>query len=195
MNERSPKGWYYRGGLPHYDAPGFLQAITFRLGDSLPAEAIEKIKATRKDRRSRVLEAALDAGFGRCILREPVAAAIVARALRHFHGQRYRLGAWVIMPNHVHVLVQPFDGVCLPDVVQSWKSFSAKEINTRLGMQGRLWQANYFDRFVRDDRHHTQVATYIENNPVKAGLVEAPDQWPFGSAAARRLEEANDGDT
>jgi len=191
MSERLPKGWYYRHGLPHFDAPGFLQAITFRLADSLPAEVITKIKATRKDGRSRVVERALDVGYGQCVLRNPMAATIVANALRYFDGERYHLGEWVIMPNHVHVLVQPLEGVGLPDVVHSWKSFTAQKINACLRLQGTLWQDSYFDRFVRDERYRTLVAAYIENNPVKAGFVATPEDWPYGSAAARRLEEAD----
>lgn len=177
------KGWYSRGYLPHLDAPETVQAITFRLADSLPAEVLDRLKDD-PDRRRKV-EALLDAGGGSGLLREPAVAMIVDDALLHFDGERYRLLSWVVMPNHVHCLVEVLPGWGMPGIVQSWKSFTANRINQAVGRSGRLWQPEYFDRYIRDDSHLAAAMAYIDNNPVKAGFVPVPEAWPFGSAALR----------
>lgn len=183
---------------------------------------IEQLRqSTSDDARFREkLEDYLNAGHGACLLREPAHAHGVEDALLHFDGQRYRLLAWVVMPNHVHVLIETQAGHPLPEVVHSWKSFTAKIILQALdgrgqrlagsagvppallnagkmpalplGRQGVLWQREYFDRYIRDERHLRAVIDYIDNNPVKAGLAKTAGDWGFGSArlgvpASRRL--------
>ena len=181
-----PKGWYSRGYLPHLDCPGLLQFITFRLGDSLPAAVLGRIRAeTRGDeaaRRKRI-EQYLDQGRGACWLRRPDVARLVEAALLHFDGTRYRLLSWVVMPNHVHVLIETFPDHPLAKVVQSWKAFTAREANQLLHRAGEFWDREYFDRYIRDDRHLAAVHRYIAQNPVKAGLAARAEDWPFGSAA------------
>ena len=178
------KGWHSRGYVPHLDHPGLIQSITFRLANALPAEVIARLQLGESDdaRLRDKLEEYLNAGHGECLLRQPALAQIVENALLHFDGQRYRLLAWVVMPNHVHVLIETQAGHALAEVVQSWKSFTAKAINQVLGRRGALWQREYFDRYVRDDRHLQAVIEYIDNNPVQAGLVKVASDWRFGSA-------------
>jgi putative transposase len=181
----TPKGWYSRGYLPHLDTPGLLQSITFRLADSLPKEVIARIKAasTSNDvELRRHIEQYLDAGHGACWLRHPPIARIVEDALLHFDGERHRLLAWVVMPNHVHVLIETTTGYPVAKLVQSWKTFSARESNLRLQRSGNFWERDYFDRYIRDDAHFHAVVAYIENNPVKTGLATKAEDWPFGSA-------------
>jgi REP element-mobilizing transposase RayT len=180
------RGWYSRGYVPHFDHPGLIQGITFRLADSLPAHArtsmVEELKnADNSTKRARI-EAYLNAGYGACYLRDPRIARLVEDALLHFDGARYRLIAWVIMPNHVHVLVEMFEGYSLDKIVHSWKSYSAKEANRILGRTGRFWFREYFDRYIRDERHFANAVRYIHHNPVNAGLVDTPEDWPFSSA-------------
>ncbi len=178
------KGWHSRGYVPHLDHPGLIQSITFRLADALPTSVIERLRQSEPDDR-RVLERLedyLNAGHGECLLRDPTHAQVVENALLHFDGQRYRLLAWVVMPNHVHVLIETQTGHAVADAVQSWKSFTAKAINQALGRHGVLWQREYFDRYIRDERHLRAVMEYIDHNPVKAGLVKTTDDWRFGSA-------------
>lgn len=122
-----------------------------------------------------------DAGHGACDLRDPRIAEIVENALLHFDGQRYRLLEWCIMPNHVHVLIETASGHALGDVVQSWKSFTAKKANQILGRSGKFWMADYYDRFVRDENHLIAVRRYIRENPVNAGLCDRAEEWRFGS--------------
>jgi REP element-mobilizing transposase RayT len=184
----TPKGWYSRGYLPHLDTPGLVQSITFRLVDSLPNHVIKRILATTMNddlQRRRRIEEYLDSGRGECWLRRPDIAHIVERALLHFDGTRYRLLAWVIMPNHVHVLIETKTDHPLAKTVQSWKTFTARESNLLLQRSGRFWERDYFDRYMRDEAHLQAVIAYIENNPVRAGLVAKPGEWPFGSARRR----------
>ncbi len=101
--------------------------------------------------------------------------------LRHFDAERYRLLAWCVMPNHVHTLVEMMVGFPLEDVVHSWKSYTAHEINRILGRRGRVWQPEGFDRYIRDEKHFNRVIGYIEDNPVSAGLVRSAEDWPWSS--------------
>ena len=154
------RGWYTRDYLPHCDKPGLIQMVTFRLNDAMPASRRHEWEAlcTIKDERERQtqLEAYLDEGHGSCVLKEPRAAKFVEDALLFFDGERYRLLAWVVMPNHVHVLFEIWK-TPLPEVVQSWKRHTATQINRLLGRTGTLWQAEYWDRFMRDEPHCNPV--------------------------------------
>ncbi len=177
------KEWHARQRLPHWEAGETPQSITSRLADSLPKAAIERARAENRptDRRER-FEALLDAGHGEGLLARPPIAAVVQAALLHFEGARYRLHAWCVMPNHVHVLVSPMAVVSLSSIVHAWKSFTAKRINRALGRRGRVWFEEYFDRAVRDSDHFDTAVGYIVLNPVKAGLCAEPEDWPFSSA-------------
>jgi REP element-mobilizing transposase RayT len=115
------------------------------------------------------LEQWLDSGYGECLLRNPALAQIVAEYLRHFDGQRYDLLAWVVMPNHVHVLVKSLEGFAIDKVLHTWKSFTAHEINKLLGRSGQLWQTESYDHIVRDPQSVWSIANYIVTNPAKAG--------------------------
>ena len=176
-------GWRFRGYLPHFDSPEIVQIVTFRLADSLPRSVYDEIaRDLDKTRRNRRFDEILDEGQGGCTLLEPEAALLVARALHHFDDEHYRLFAWVVMPNHVHVLFEPLHEHRVGSIVKSWKSFTAKAINRRKKTSGRFWAPDYFDRFIRDEAHFTSARFYIEQNPVKAGLAPSADAWPFSSA-------------
>ena len=113
---RGFRGWHQRGYLPHYDAPGVTQMVTIRLTDSLPASRRKEWEAllaieNHKERRRR-LEEYLDRGLGECWLRKPAIAQLTEDALRFFDAERYKLVAWVVMPNHVHVLVEVWKHHC-----------------------------------------------------------------------------------
>jgi REP element-mobilizing transposase RayT len=181
------KQWHSRGYLPHCDVPGLLQSISFRLGDALPVAAIARIQQARTDKEKyQRTETLLNQGYGACYLQQPLLAETVENALLYGDGGRYRLIAWCVMPNHVHVLIETFTGWPLPIVIHSWKSFTAKAINSHLGTSGMVWMEDYFDRYIRDDTHLAAVIAYIHNNPVKAGLVATPEEWPYSSASRSR---------
>ncbi len=102
-----------------------------------------------------------------------------------FDGGRYHLQAWVVMPNHVHALVTPNEAFTLSSILHSWKSYTAKRANQLLGRAGEFWQAEYFDRAIRDERHFEKAVAYIETNPVKAHLCRQAEGWRFGSGRLR----------
>jgi len=184
------KGWHTRGYLPHFDAGNILQFITFRLADSVPSEVIDQWKqelrwhegmdAASKEAvelRKRI-EKYEDSGKGACYLRDERIARLVEDALKRFNGERYRLIAWCIMPNHVHVLIKMMDAP-LPDIVKEWKSYTAHAANKILGRSGTFWMPDYFDRYIRDEEHFRTTVDYIFQNPVQAGLVDAPEKWAW----------------
>ena len=182
------KGWHSRGYLPHFDVPGAWQMINYRLADSMPFtqrhEWESLLKVEDDLQRFAKIEDYLDRGRGACELGDPRAASVVEENWQYLDGKEYRLLAWVVMPNHVHVLVEVWQ-TPLAELVKNWKGFSARRINELLGRNGELWQEDYWDRYIRDEAHYRKVMHYIEHNPVKAGRVNSPEQWPFSSARFR----------
>jgi len=182
------RGWYSRGYLPHFDMPGLVQFINYRLDDAMPSnlrhEWVALLEIDDELKRQTRIEEYLDRGCGSCLLRDQRAAVVVEENWLHFDGQHYRLLAWVVMPNHVHVLVEIWQ-TPQAQLVKDWKGFSARRINRVLNRRGKLWQDDYWDRYVRDEAHYRKVIHYIESNPVKAGLVKSLEQWPFSSARFR----------
>ena len=122
-------------------------------------------------------------GVGSRALGDTSIAELVVQALTHFDGERYSLLAWCVMPSHVHVLVTQIDGWPLSAIVHCWKSFTAQQANRLLGRRGRFWAPEYFDRAMRNAFQTELTVSYIESNPVAAGLCRTPVDWPFGSAA------------
>lgn len=191
----APKGWYSRGYLPHRDELHLCQSITFRQNDSLPQQKLRQLNAElenlaedqRERHRRTQIEAWLDAGMGSCALAHPKVAAVMQETLLHHEGARYVLHAWCIMPNHVHVLIQPM--VKLATIVQSWKSFTGRWVrghNAELELSvptGRFWMREYWDRYIRNDQHFQNVVSYIHENPVKAGFCRQPKDWKWSSAS------------
>ena len=182
------RGWHSRGYLPHFDMPGVTQMLNYRLDDALPAsrqqEWAEILQIEDDLKRRSKLEAYLDRGYGRCELRDPRAAAVVEENWLHFDSQLYRLLAWVVMPNHVHLLVEIWR-TPQSELLKDWKGYTARRINRVLGRRGTFWQADYWDRYIRDEDHYRKVLHYIEWNPVMARLAKSPAEWPFGSARFR----------
>lgn len=184
---RPHRGWHERGYLPHFDAGAVVQTVTFRLADSLPREFYEMAAAVASNdiERAVLLERGIDQGRGDCILSDPKNAEIVRGALEHFDGERYRLLAWVVMPNHVHAMIEQMEGHSLSGILHSWKSYSAHAINKERDSSRRVWSPDYFDRYVRGEDHYTHAKYYIEYNPVKARLVGRPEDWFYSSASLR----------
>ncbi len=191
---RPPRGWHSRGYLPHLDSNDVIQHVTFHLADSLPKETllriwaeIQELKPEQKDiEKRRRIEALIDAGHGACWLQRPDCAQIVQDALLHFDTERYRMIAWVVMPNHVHALFQTMNGWSMNAVVGSWKTFTANAIGQRLRKTNEpvphVWHPEFWDRYIRDQNHFDNAVAYIHNNPVQAGLVTHPEHWPWSSA-------------
>src|SRR5690242_17324100 len=192
------QGWYSRGYLPHWDHPGMIQSLNFRLADSLPVSVVERWKKELehlpKDEASttmrRRVEKYLDSGHGECWLRNPDFARLTEDTLLHFDGQRYHLLAWCIMPNHVHAMIETQEGFPLQDVLHSWKSFTGNRVNQLIKRNGVFWQREYLDRYVRNAEHYQKAIAYIEENPVKAGLARIKAGWPWSSAKFRHAGSA-----
>jgi len=196
--------WWDRGYHPHMESQDHIQHVCFHLADSLPRHAVEAMAADikaippmlRDPEKEKRVNAYLDAGYGSCVLREPLIAEMVQQALLHFSGKRYTLHEWCVMPNHVHVLFHPTNGWTMSSSVASWKSFIGRRIsawmNQHAGYAGlrpgpqRVWHREYFDRYIRDEAHYANVVAYIHNNPVQAGLCERPEDWASSSAGYHR---------
>jgi REP element-mobilizing transposase RayT len=181
-----------RGRLPHWEADQAVYFVTFRLADSLPRSVLQEFEARRQDiataakqagrallpseeRRleellSEKIQAKLDAGAGRCFLRDPQIAAVVAEALEHFNLSKYQMYAWCVMPNHVHALFRILEAHALAEILHAWKSFSATQANRLLKRSGEFWQREYYDHLVRSEKEFYRVVNYIAENPNRAGL-------------------------
>jgi type I restriction enzyme R subunit/putative DNA methylase len=192
----------HRGYLPHWEREHATYFVTFRLADSLPAEARKRIEDQRYDivktaeqldrpltetERERLdqlysvnVDELLNAGHGACYLKNADCAAVVAETLSKWDDERYALYAWCVMPNHVHAVFRPFAGHALGDILHSWKSYTAKACNKLLGRTGEFWQRESFDRLIRDREEFDQRVRYTVENPAVAGLVDW--KWVGGSA-------------
>jgi len=181
----------HRRNLPHWQQDSVWVFVTWRLADSLPKE---KLVALREERDQWIerhpppwdvsteetfhrlfsdrIDRWLDEGSGSCLLRKSAHSQIVAEALTCFDGIRYALNSFVVMPNHVHVLFQPLQGHRLSRIIKSWKGFTARRINECEGRKGTLWQDEYWDRLIRNERHLFKVRDYIRHNPHYANLPE-----------------------
>lgn len=129
----------------------------------------------------RRLEEWLDRGHGECWLRRADAAGIVEEKLLAGQGRDYALQAWVIMPNHVHLVVDVWQ-TPLSKLVKQWKGATAVKVNRLIGRTGHFWQEDYFDMLIRDAKHLAQAIRYVENNPTKAKFVRDPKEWRWSSA-------------
>jgi putative transposase len=146
-----------------------------------------KIEREYHERFSGAIERWLDAGHGSCVFRRQDCAEVLANALRYFDGKRLRVISSVIMPNHVHALFIQNADWPLEKLLRSWKSFSSRKINSLLQRGGGLWQRDYFDRLVRDEKHFANCVRYIRKNPTKAHLRETKYVL-YESELARSIE-------
>ena len=170
--------------LPHWNQGGCVQFVTFRLADSLPQTKLKEfgelkeqwmaehpkpwdiaIQEEYKNKVGKAMDKWIDAGYGDCILKDERVRNIVADCIMHFNGERYDIHAFVIMPNHVHVLLSTRGDNLVQDIVGSWKKFSAHEINKLLGRQGSVWERESFDHMVRNGFSYKDKFDYIISNP------------------------------
>lgn len=206
----TPSNLHIRRGayLPHWQKEGAVYSATFRLADSLPqsvidawreerdaiirhAEASKRPLSLQEEKRLDVLfseriDKFLDSGYGACWMNRDDVAGLVADALRHFKGERYRLLAWCVMPNHVHVLFQPLPPRELPEILHSWKSFTSNGANRMLDRTGPFWQTESYDHLIRDNADLAHAYSYILANPAKAGLKDW--KWAAQEDEERDLE-------
>ncbi len=200
LNPNAPIHIYTRN-LPHWRQDGATYFVTFRLADSLPQECIEELRAIKSkwtktiERKERDLtlsdeekkceweklarimfektEIRLDQEHGSCVLRERGLREILTNSFDFFDDQRYALGCYVIMPNHVHLVIRPLKGYALEEILQSQKRHASRKINEINGNKGALWQEESHDRIIRDAEHLWRCVQYIGRNPAKANLRES----------------------
>ncbi len=173
------------GNLPHWRQEGVTYFVTFRLADSLPQAKLQEWQRDRNawlaghpkpwdddvtrqyhTRFTARIERWLDAGYGSCVLADRRVRSVVTDALLLFHAARYALDAWVVMPNHVHVVVTPLLDYGLSAILHTWKSFTSHAVGKRLpNWRGAFWQKEYFDHIVRGPDHLERFRVYISNNP------------------------------
>ena len=185
-----------RGDLPHLFKPGGLYFVTFRLADAVvPREErfadldssqchAPQLELNDFDPEELVGKYVPPITLGSCALNRPEIARLVQNAFLYFEGQRYELGTWCVMANHVHVIFAPAVGHSPSAILQSWKGFTAREANRILGTRGTFWERESFDHLIRSLRSFERLGNYVEMNPVKAGLCKRPEDWPFGSAGS-----------
>jgi putative transposase len=168
--------------LPNWQQGEVMQFVTFRLGDALPPAKVQHWKQQSRAWKNTwpppwtkeqeeeyhrkftaKLERWLDQGAGSCILRIERNRLLVENVLMRFQGERVHHHAWVIMPNHLHLLFKPI--APLDKLIQAWKSVSAKGMG-----HGSIWQPNYRDTMIRDGDHFANAVRYIRRNPIKAKL-------------------------
>jgi REP element-mobilizing transposase RayT len=184
---------FYRRRLPHWQ-PDLTEGtffITWRLAGCIPPTRLPHRLAGESacptlpaGRAFLALDREVDkAAIGPVWLRDARVARVVADALLYGETGRhyYKLRAWVIMPNHVHVLLRP--EAPLPAITRWLKGSTARQANLLLGQTGSaFWQDESFDHRVRDEMELDRIAAYVERNPVSARLAANPQDWPWSSA-------------
>ena len=224
---------FFRRYLPHWQPPGVPFFLTYRLAGTLSREVMNDLRQEQQRPQSLPMERGyseeewniridkklfalwdeyLDKDADIQWLRDPRIATIVRDNLYYHAGKKYCLWAYVIMPNHVHVMLQPDEAwekqfetagngitCCQPaknrrsryekgplsSILHSLRSYTANQANKVLNRTGAFWRSEVYDHWVRDNHEFQRIIHYIENNPVKAGLVVQPEDWRFSSAYDR----------
>jgi len=199
---------YYRRNLPHIEPRGATFLVNFRLANSLPAEVIEKLrteadqleknllrikdpkeKLLLRDKAQRRLFAKWDdelhkSQSGPFWLKEDNVAEIVANAIHYHEGEWFDVEAYCIMPNHVHLVLTPYESSQIADyiltkIMHNIKRNSANHANKVLGRTGSFWQHENYDHFARDESELERIIKYVLYNPVKANLVKEQQDWKW----------------
>lgn len=193
---------FYRRNLPHWQPEGKAIFLTWRLFGSLPitrrmpvplSTSPERVhQAPDWGRKFRMIDAELDRGaYGPIWLRRREIASYVEEAI--IHGTKsgcFQLHAYVVMPNHVHLLIEP--RVALRRITAGIKNSSARHANILLRRAGKhFWQDESFDHWVRNEASFQRIRSYIERNPVMARLVKQPEDWPWSSASNEKAAKGS----
>ncbi len=181
----------YRRNLPHVFPKGTPIFVTWRLHGSLPVavvlEARKAAKLTNGERFARIDRFLDDGNRGPLWLRDKrIAEDVCATIERGASAEisHYALHGYVVMPNHVHILITP--RVDMNVIMQSLKGNTAHFANKTLGRSGSFWQQEYYDHFCRNEKEFWNIRAYIARNPVKAGFCAAPEEWPWSSMYRRQ---------
>jgi putative transposase len=175
---------FYRRRLAHIDEIGRAVFLTWRLHDSLPPNRPFPTKNLTSGQAFVVMDTLLDeVRTGMFYLRQPAIANMVVEALTYNGATlgHFALHAFVVMPNHVHVLLTPT--IDLHKLTKSLKGITAKRANGLLGLTGKpFWQEESYDHLVRDSEEFEKIRGYIEENPVRAALVSRAIDYRWSSS-------------
>ncbi len=177
---------FWRRRLPHWVPDEAIVFLTWRLAGTMPKPEPELLTNDPNPGRAFVrYDRELDrAETGPKWLKDPRVARMLMEVFLHGETVRrqYTLYAWVIMPNHIHLVLQPH---CELGKLMRWlKTATAVRANRIIERTGTpFWQREYFDRWIRSEKELGTVIRYVENNPVTSGLAVSPEQWPWSSAA------------
>jgi REP element-mobilizing transposase RayT len=185
---------FYHRHLPHWRQEGATYFATFRLADSIPREKLSAIKRWRKIWQranaespsqqaweqlacqiTRKCELWLNEGHGASVFSDRELATEMSKSLLHFQNERCFTSCFVVMPNHVHVVMKPLPGFELEDVLASVKRFVGNTVNSQRNRSGKLWEEESYDQIVRDEEHLFKIVQYIGRNPGRAGIPR--EQW------------------
>ena len=174
----------HRRRLPHEYPPGKALFLTWHLHGSLPSSLYPPLGKRSSGEIFVWMDRYLDTTrLGPMFLKHEAVARCVVKAIQRGADElgQYELDAYVVLSNHVHMLAQPRTA---PNrFMKSLKGFTAREANRILGRTGQpFWQAESFDHWVRNSGEHARIQTYIEENPVKAGLVQCTEDYRWSSA-------------
>ena len=173
-----------RRRLPHWVPEAVPVFVTWRLAGTVPRAMESRNKQTSAGERFALADGELDkASSGPVWLADQRVAHMMIEALHYgAHVRRfYDLHAYVVMPNHVHVVCEPT--VSLPRILQWLKGVTAKRAKRLLGLDVKaFWQDESYDHWVRSERELQRIIRYVEWNPVKAGLADCIEDWPWSSA-------------
>ncbi len=175
--------------LPHWHPADTPLFVTFNLHGAIPRNHFPPRDVASAAKAFVYMHRFLDAAqHGPAWMKRSEIATIVADAIRHGEEalRHYELQSWVVMSNHVHLLITP--QMSVPKLMAGLKGFTAKEANKILNRTGEpFWQREYYDHWVRDKAQFDKIARYIEDNPVRAGVACAPEEYRFSSAYAGRI--------
>jgi REP element-mobilizing transposase RayT len=175
---------FYARNLPHWRPPGQDIFITWRLYGSLPACLKIPKEEDSVGKKFRYYDRNLDAATtGPLWLKDPrVAESVIAALKRGHHQKMFREHAFAVMANHVHILIEPHSS--LAQITKSIKGHNAHDANDILRRaNAKFWQTESFDHWIRTPQEWQRIKNYILQNPVKAGLVQKPEDWPWSSAS------------
>jgi len=195
---------YHKRFLPHIQPMGRPLFITIRSSDSIPKKYMEEykrytemLKQAEKQKpedhdlkvnNNKKAFAYMDDIFHNNqgsinFTKHEAVAALITENLQSLHGVSCFISAYTIMPNHLHILLRPFerDGkpISIAEIMKSFKGLTARQVNLILNRSGALWYREYYDHWLRSGREFVNVVEYIRQNPVKAGLVREPEEWKW----------------
>lgn len=165
---------YYKRKLPHISIENHYIFITFRTYDSVD-EYVKKLNSSQLNNKQKQykIDKYLDLSNHGAYFYGDITQCMKNILLKN-NNTLYRLEAFCIMPNHIHLMILPLDS--LSNIVKYIKGTSANQINKLLNRNGTFWQREYYDKIVRDEMMYEKVLKYILNNPIKANLVDSDER-------------------